>query len=291
VRPTAEPSSSPAAIESAQPTVEPSSSPVAIESAPPATNATQSKNTLIGKAATLETSQDFSEDRAFITYEMWYYKGVAVDTPDLDTLLDLYMSGKTQDMKQVKKYAIIDTQGNIIWESTPLTRETANCWFSTFKDGLAYFGSSDTDFSIIDSDGNITYSQESGYSVVGYGSGLFVVTQHVSNFDTDEWQIGAIDKNGKLVVPFEAIVKPKKPYESDIDYIPENLSFEGSECTHIGSNVFLLESEQWQLIINVEKHSVILDPYEDFIVNLYTNFDAGYAIASVGYPESYNYDR
>lgn len=104
-------------------------------------------------------------------------------------------------------------KGRIIWKSEFTKENNVLKETSVFRNGLAYFilcGNEKSTYNIIDSDGNITFTRDftEDFKILGHGDGLFLVAEHVVNFDTDEWQIGAMDKNGIMVVAY-------KVYETD----------------------------------------------------------------------------
>ena len=184
----------------------------------------------------LSRTFDFSEDRAWVEYsEVYNGNWITINV-------------------------LIDTQGKIIWESDI----NGDGWSpqSAFKDGLAYMGHYDGygksyGVAIIDKDGNITFSKkQDDYMILGYGDGRFLVAEHVSDFDANEWRIGAIDKDGNIVVPFKSY---GVEFRSIIEY------------KYLGGNAFYIRysAENWDygsnyIEINIETQSIIFieDPYK-----------------------------
>lgn len=214
------------------------------------------------KNVSLNDTSCFSEDRAWVEYSVQTNSGMTV-----------------------AGYALIDTKGQILWKSDPITEHNRLELFRDFEDGLAYFGRSHSEFSIIDSSGNITFTQEpGGYNIVGYGDGKFLVTQYVSDFDTNEWRVGAIDKDGNIVVPLRAYREPARDYGYadsedsedwgyiDIEEVPDtkeygnNLDFTDVwACAYLGDDVFYLQLGYGVVLFNTGAQSVVsLDGSDEY---------------------------
>lgn len=112
-----------------------------------------------------------------------------------------------------QKAAIIDTGGNCIF-----TSDANPMYCSQFVDGISYClvdGWPNCRFFIVDRGGNKLFTNENGengYILIGYGGGHFLIAEHVANFDTNEWRIGTMDKNG-------TILNELRPDKMDVEYI------------------------------------------------------------------------
>jgi hypothetical protein len=138
--------------------------------------------------------------------------------------------------------------------------------------GTKYYYDHPRDSAIIDSSGNITfYKEQEVFEIFGYGDGKFLVAEFVSDFDTNEWRVGAIDKDGNIVVP-------PKAYEITGD--------EFSECSYLGSNIFSIGN----VLLNIETQSIIdLQTIpSQYAPDFYTDFEEGYAIISIGVPPNHD---
>lgn len=114
------------------------------------------------------------------------------------------------------KVAIVDKQGCIVWESEPTEASIPLREKSVFRDGVAYClfdGNEQDTYMIFDKDGNVTFTRDydGNYLILGHGNGMFLVAEHVQNFETNEWIIGAIDKNGTTLIPFQAYERSFPP--------------------------------------------------------------------------------
>lgn len=114
--------------------------------------------------------------------------------------------------------AIIDKQGNILWK-----KQGSLVVAEPFRDGLSYclFDNGETEsYIFLDSEGNETFTKEKDdtYIMLGHGNGLFLVAKHISTFDTNEWQIGAIDKHGETIVPFQVYEKLPPPGPEPVEH-------------------------------------------------------------------------
>ena len=94
--------------------------------------------------------------------------------------------------------AVIDTNGDIVFiPPEPVLH------FSNFVDGYSFYitsyaDSRDPQSHIIGKDG---VSIAVDYNIYAHGGGHFLVAEHVSNFDVDEWRIGTIDAGGAIINP------------------------------------------------------------------------------------------
>ncbi|GHU52528.1 hypothetical protein FACS1894132_02380 [Clostridia bacterium] len=102
--------------------------------------------------------------------------------------------------------ALIDNTGNVLFHT-----DMDILYCSQFEDGFSYClvkGDPDYTWFIIDRAGNITSSnfdtsgatsdKPNNYVLLGYADGHFIVTEHVANFDKNEWLLGTIDENGNV---------------------------------------------------------------------------------------------
>ena len=148
------------------------------------------------------------------------------------------------DNSNAEEYAaIVDKQGNVLWEKQGTILEAM-----PFRDGISFClldNGNTQSYIIFDAEGEETYTfeKDENYLMLGRGNGLVLVAKHISDFDNNEWQIGAIDQYGNVVVPFKVYEKPQSySFESletsykttydiymenygDIEYLnsPENL--------------------------------------------------------------------
>lgn len=170
----------------------------------------------IGDNLWLNNITDFSEGRAWIQFhESDRNEG------SVDAMIDAAEAAMGSDTERFvygmqnyswqgnNRAALIDTQGKILWESELTENSIVLEKMSDFKDGMAYFifnGNDGKSYNIINSDGNVTFTKEfdENFFILGHGGGLCLAAEHVVDFDTDEWRIGAIDKNGDTVIPFMA---------------------------------------------------------------------------------------
>lgn len=157
---------------------------------------------------------NFSEGRALVQYEDYseFSEGDVQDAVEAlegsdDDKVD-YIMQHWDGMHGINRAALIDTEGKILWKSEFTMADTALREVSGFKDGLAWFifdGNEKSSYVIIDSDGNVTFTKDftEDFMILGGGDGLFLTTEHIVNFNKNEWQIGVIDKNGNIVVPYK----------------------------------------------------------------------------------------
>lgn len=244
----------------------------------------------------LSNSQDFSENRAWIQY-------------------DAHHTGNT-----VTVSAVIDTKGNIIWESDAALGPAP--MGSDFKDGLSYVNWRNR-IMIIDADGTVTFqTEQEDFMILGYGDEKFLVAQYVSDFNANEWQIGAIDKNGDIVAPFKtyedkkAEAPPSNAFDADdtgavyIDPAMYGSDFYGTVffnqddaiqpgmCLYRGENVYDIRYDEYgskRVLINIETQKTLLSTDEYLYITLLTGFENGYATVlyedDTSRLENLNYER
>ena len=157
---------------------------------------------------------NFSEGRALVQYKDYseiseddVQDGVEALEGSDDDKID-YLMQHWDGMHGINRVALIDTKGKILWKSEFTMADTALKEVNGFKDGLAWFifdGNEKSSYVIIDSDGNVTFTKDftEDFMILGGGDGLFLTTEHIVNFNKNEWQIGVIDKNGNTVVPYK----------------------------------------------------------------------------------------
>ncbi len=264
----------------------------------------------IGDDLRLEYLTDFSEGRAFVQFidrseisEDEIEDAVNAVIND-DDKVD-YVTSNWNELNHFQGYnraALINTQGQIVWKSEYTKNDIVLSKKSEFADGAAYCifeGNDNSRYYIIDSDGNCTFTKDVGedYVILGHGGGEFLVAEHISDFDTNQWQIGTIDKNGTIVSSFQvyeqtpptapAKVNPpsgdmpdpnydyweylewmeqNEAYEEymNYSYIPETLSFDSTwgfseyTCEYRGEHVFELNRQgEWGVLINTATQNVI----------------------------------
>ena len=174
----------------------------------------------------------------------------------------------------------INTDGYIVfWEAPYDSNHTLIT--SDFKDGLSYMINEDTgQFRIFDLNGNITFESPSwgeNLIMLGYGDGKFLVAEYISDFNTNEWYVGAIDKTGKEIVPL-------KSYESQRRDVTNSGNLKGF---YLGHGVFALsysyneyENNKIETLINIDTQKILLP--KTYGVELLTGFEDGYALISGG---------
>jgi len=226
----------------------------------------------------LHNSQNFSEGRAWVKYHepLSVIGAVSALTKGQYIIPD--------DVRGKEKIAVIDTQGQIVWESDG----TAWDYFSDFKDGLAHIykdkGNS-REHAVIDSNGKITLlKKQDDHQVLRYFNGRFLVAQHVSNFNTNEWLLGVIDKDGKILNPLKSY---DNEYGAKLDFSSKNIV----GCQYLGDNIFNIHLENSvydsatfgnkypEMLLNVETQRIILrDTDLNEIRSFITTFENGYAV-------------
>lgn len=212
----------------------------------------------IGADLWLNETTDFSEGRAWVQFsESDRKKGslnamsdtIDAATGDKDDLIKYGIQNYNPQGNH--RAALIDTQGKILWESALTKNDQVLSEISEFADGLAYFvfnGNDKSNYNIIDSNGNVTFTRDCGedYIILGHGNGLFLVAEHTVNFDSNEWKIGAIDKSGNIVAPL-------KTYEEIVSFD----SSEYSSCEYLGENIYKLDFHGWYVLLNSKTQSII----------------------------------
>ncbi len=207
----------------------------------------------IGSDMPLITLADFSEERAFIQFTDYSEEDLKMAEDGVKAALS---DDEDEAFKYANKYidyepqggnrvALIDTQGKIIWKSERTINGQILTAVSEFRDGLAYFifnGNEGETYNIIDSEGNVSYMKDKSedFMILSHGGGLFLVAEHIVNFDVDEWQIGTMDKNGNIVAEYKSyeitmpseeplsVEKPSDPY-SELQDIDDALSLLAEE--------------------------------------------------------------
>lgn len=175
----------------------------------------------------VETLADFSEERAFVQFTDYSEEDLKMAEDGVRTMLTDDEDEKAQYAMEYMDYepqggnriALIDTQGKILWKSDRTLNDQSLTEISEFRDGLAYFifdGNEGENYNIIDSEGNISYTKECSedFMILSHGGGLFLVAEHIANFDVDEWRIGTIDKHGNVVAEYQSYdisVTPERP--------------------------------------------------------------------------------
>lgn len=179
----------------------------------------------IGNDMPLITLTGFSEERAFVQFTDYSEEDLkmsgdgvkAILSDDKDEAAQYAMKYIDYEAQGGNRIALIDTRGKIFWKSERTLNDQSLTEISEFRDGLAYFifdGNEGKSYNIIDSEGNVTYTKECSedFMVLSHGGGLFLVAEHIVNFDVDEWRIGTIDKNGNIVAKYKTyeIITPQE---------------------------------------------------------------------------------
>jgi hypothetical protein len=162
-----------------------------------------------------KTLEPFSEDRAWVKF----FQG------------------------QIKSTGLIDNYGDLLFHI-----DKDLIYSSPFKDGLSYSlvsGKPNYTYFIIDSSGNILNSNmngENNYVLLGYADGHFIVLEHITNFDTNEWRLGTIDEHGNIKNELRARLSVK--VESGLGMIYNTANpviapqYEGDGVINIHPNIF-----------------------------------------------------
>lgn len=137
---------------------------------------------------------------------------------------------------------VIDTDGKLIYCSNYVSLYGNGLFCaSPFQDGVAFYRETRSENSpcgIIDQNGNVLFETQigpdGGYLILAYGNGQFLVTQHIQNFDTDEWRYGTIDKNGNIINEMKTCDEHFKPQK----WIDNKTSC--AAIRYIGENFFVL---------------------------------------------------
>jgi len=185
----------------------------------------------------------------------------------------------------------INTAGEAIFTTAAGTGRRWN-YRSPFQDGTAFLISTSTigmntiadEVAIVDRAGNYLFRRAGDdFNILAYGDGMFIVAELTSGFAAHQWQVGAIDRTGNIVVPM-------RPYpNSNTDFS----QVERGEIEYLGSGIFQLAAVDREgrmdahvHIFNLHTNEIIIDIGE-YVVNpsidirLLSNFANGYAIASV----------
>lgn len=265
----------------------------------------------IGADLQIYNSTDFSENRAWIEFrESQRQKGSiaavndAVDAAlgnDLDKII--YGLGHYNPDGN-NRAALVDTTGKILWESELTESDCVLIQKSDFQNGVAYLtfsGNEQNRYYIIDSDGNVTFTKEAtdDFIILACGGGSFLVAEHISNFDTDEWQLWIMDKNGKMITTPRAYEKtiPVSPaavpapdgdapdpnvdywgyleyqkqfsdYEAyaNYSYTPSLITIEKElvRCKYLGENIYQLwPNGGWEsVVLNMESQHTICSDFD-----------------------------
>lgn len=176
------------------------------------------------------------------------------------------------------KAALIDTQEKIVWESEVTKSNKVLRDKSEFRDGVAYFifeGNDKSSYNIIDSEGTVTFTREydENYRILGHGDGIFLIAEHIINFDVNEWRIGGIDKNGNIVAPFQV-------YEIGTSSTALDLSRDYYSCKYLGEGIYGLNFADWYVLLNIYTQSIIyaeIRQGEGHIEKFITDFEDGFA--------------
>lgn len=208
----------------------------------------------IGENLRLHDSTDFSENRAWVEFREadrsnW---GIA-------------FSGNN-------RAALIDTTGKTLWESELTESDLVLTQKSDFQNGVAYItfsGNEQNLYYIIDSDGNVTFTKEAtdDFIILASGDGSFLVAEHISNFDTDEWQLWTMDKNGQMISTPQSYdktpvaVATTDGQESDHNFITINKEL--ARCKYLGENIYQLwPNEGWEsVVLNMESQQTICSDF------------------------------
>ncbi len=281
----------------------------------------------IGDKLCLDETTDFSEGRAWVQYNvMDKEKGSAkafaesVSAAMGDDFDRIQYLVENYDLRG-NKAALIDTNGKILWESEATEKDTVLEQVSEFRDGLAYCifnGNDKKTYIIVDAQGNTVFTRDfheddmdeddMDYIILGHGGGLVLAAEHVADFSTNEWRIGAIDKNGAIAVPFqvyenkpneglEAVEAPSgeepdpnydydgylkyheqleayEEYESECS-VSYPLSFDNynreESCEYLGDGVFGLSCPEWSVLLNIKTQKIIYS-YDNYMGRLISTF-------------------
>ncbi len=261
----------------------------------------------IGDDLFLDKATVFSEGRAWVQYKV-----IDKEKGSVEAFNDVVDAAMGDDLDRIlywadnyglqgNKAALIDTAGKILWESASTNNHIVLEEASEFRDGLAYCkwnGDDKKTYMIIDSEGNEVFTKDfdEDFLILGHGGGLVLVAEHTADFSTNEWKIGAIDKNGSVAVPFQ--VYENKPYaesepveapsgeapDPNYDYfgyleyhkqleaheeyernsnISYALSFDSyykyneGPCEYLGDGVFHLSCSDWNIFLNIKTQKII----------------------------------
>lgn len=208
----------------------------------------------IGENLRLHDSTDFSENRAWVEFREadrsnW---GIA-------------FSGNN-------RAALIDTTGKTLWESELTESDLVLTQKSDFQNGVAYItfsGNEQNLYYIIDSDGNVTFTKEAtdDFIILASGDGSFLVAEHISNFDTDEWQLWTMDKNGQMISTPQSYDKTPVTLATadgqELDHNFITIDKELYRCKYLGENIYQLwPNEGWEsVVLNMESQQTICSDF------------------------------
>lgn len=253
----------------------------------------------LGDDIWLDHITDFSEGRAWVEFSINHLKKgsgrsarQAVDAAMGGTLGKIIYGLQNGSMDGTQCAAVIDTHGKIVWQSD-VTRETSGYVLSEksdFRDGLAYclFNSNDGPvYCIVDGSGNLTYTQAKSddFQILGAGGGFFLVVKKVSGFEAEGWQIGVIDKNGNVVMPFQEFQTTSPDYQEPLGFDEHN-GF--GLCEYMGDGIFKLGKQgdaSCYVLLNVKAQKVIYtkrNTVSGAVEQFLTEFQDGAATVIVG---------
>lgn len=284
----------------------------------------------IGAQMKIDCLTDFSNGRAWVQfYEAHREKGsVKAGEEALEAALgdkkDMVIYGlQNYHPDGHSRAALIDTTGKILWESDLTPNSTILPQISEFDNGVAYitFNGKDQEiYYIIDIDGNSTYARAvtDDFVILGSGDGNFLVAEHTSNFDVDEWQFGLMDRYGNMVTPYQTyektfpetkeVVAPPtgempdpnddywgyceyqeqlKAYEeyANYEYIPEMIRIDKNtvQCEYLGEGKYLLTLDRSQnVVLDMINQRTLLSDFSDYkrsVPYFITDFENGTAYA------------
>ena len=142
------------------------------------------------------------------------------------------------------KTSVINTNGEIVRRFDVKLEN-----LSLFQDGHSFF-----DLGIIDANGDFTYeiANDQNRKILGYGAGHYVVSEHIANFDTNAYYLGAIDSRGNVLVGFIEVDE------------------EITQARYLGESMFLMHTSFLDgtdnYLFNADKQSIVpIRPYVDDI--------------------------
>lgn len=283
----------------------------------------------IGTDLWLSNTTDFSEGRAWVQFKESDRKGGSVNALEKavkaatgNDLGKVIYGLQNLNMDGNNRAALIDATGKMLWESELTNKDYVLLEKSTFQQGATYClfnGNEQSMYYIIDSDGNTTFTREctDDFLILACGDGLFLVAEHVSNFDTDEWQLGVMDKNGEMISPLQRyeMTLPSVPNAADLpagDAPDPNVDYWGClkyqeqlaayeeyenypyspvwleinkdtiRCEYLGENVYRIYPDGWQsILLNMESRQTIYTDYAEnkngYMISFITGFKNGAA--------------
>lgn len=307
-----------------------------LENAAPESKSNEKNENYIGNDLWIENLTDFSEGRAWVQFRESHREDgsveAVIESAEIAMKEDeerIFYEMQNINWQGNERAALIDTQGKIIWESELTENNTVLTKASEFKNGLAYVifdGNDKSSYFIIDTEGNITFTHDysEDYKILCHGNELFLVAEHIKNFDSNEWQIGAIDKNGNIVASFQTYEKtpPSEPeavkipqgeapdpnydywgyveYQKQVEayeeyanynYTSEVISFDENyvSCKYRGENVFQINFNDYYVLLNINTQQIIYTHCNESgnsIQNFISDFENGEAKVLYG-----NYDN